>query len=95
MTLLDYILKRFFKFVNLATWTERHLTQRRSSGLRGRKANERKRAEFLTSSEVTAMIDVAEKLRDKAMIAVGSTVASGRANCLDWASKTFPSTISE
>jgi integrase len=74
VTFIDYIfiLKRFFKFVKYGNidletpypeevrWIKRKV-----------KPNEMKKAEFLSPSEVKAMIVAASRMRDKAMIAVG------------------------
>jgi integrase len=74
VTFIDYlfILKRFFKFVKFGDVDRETPYPEEVKWIRRKvKANEGRRAEFLTPSEVKAMIGVAEKIRDKAMIAVG------------------------
>ncbi len=74
VTLIDYlfIIKRFFKFVKYGNVDRETPYPAEVAWIKRRmKPSEGRTAEFLTPSEVKAMIAAAEKTRDKAMIAVG------------------------
>jgi integrase len=74
VTLIDYlfILKRFFKFVKYGNVDRETPYPEEVAWIKRKmKPNEGRTAEFLTPSEVRKMIAAAEKMRDKAMIAVG------------------------
>ncbi|MDG6920337.1 MAG: tyrosine-type recombinase/integrase [Nitrososphaerota archaeon] len=74
VTLIDYlfIIKRFFKFAKYGNVDRENPYPEEVAWIKRRvKPNEGRRAEFFTPAEVRSMIVAAEKLRDKAMIAVG------------------------
>lgn len=74
VTLIDYlfIIKRFFKFVKYGNVDRETPYPEEVAWIKRKiKPSEGRTAEFLTPSEVKSMIVAAEKMRDKAMIAVG------------------------
>ncbi|MGH9918878.1 MAG: tyrosine-type recombinase/integrase, partial [Nitrososphaerales archaeon] len=74
VTLIDYlfIIKRFFKFIKYGNVDRENPYPEEVAWIKRRvKPSEGRRAEFLTPSEVKSMIVAAEKMRDKAMIAIG------------------------
>lgn len=73
-TLIDYffVIKRFFKFLRYGNVDKENPYPEEVAWIKRKmKPNEGRRAEFLTPSEARSMIVAAEKMRDKAMIAVG------------------------